>query len=88
MGGGSFERSFYRSASFVQRKIINRFKLIVEESLHKEIILTIEEIYGDKLDDTELSKIWKIIPNGELNITKIDILLVQTCTLIQAFGAY
>ena len=41
--GGSFERPFYRSASFVQRKIINRCKLIVEEALREEIILTIEE---------------------------------------------
>ena len=41
---GSFERSFYRSPSFAQRKIINRCKLIVEEALREEIILTIEEL--------------------------------------------
>ena len=50
----SFERSFYRSVSFVQRKILNRCKSIVEDALREEIILT--EI---NWEGTELSRIIK-----------------------------
>ena len=60
-GDASFERFFYRSANFVQQKILKRCRAIVDSSLREEINLTIEELYEDKLDEEELSKIVKDI---------------------------
>ena len=56
-GGRSFKRSFYRSATFVQKKILKRCRVIINTVLREEINLTIEDLYEDSMDEEELSKI-------------------------------
>ena len=56
-GGSSFERSFHRSAIFVLQKILKGRRDIVDSTLREEINLIIEDLYEDKLDQEELSKI-------------------------------
>ena len=65
-GGRSFKRSFYRSATFVQKKILKRCRVIVNTALREEINLTIEDLYEDNMNEEELSNIMEKITNGEL----------------------
>ena len=72
-GGAGFERVFYNSAAFLQRKTINRCRRIVTEALQKEIVLTIEDKMKDKMAEEEMMSIRKKITNGDLKVVDDNI---------------